>query len=96
MEENPTATYFLRSTLFAYDIMTKFQLQYIFMLFFNQSLGLILGNIVFIIIIACVSLNTQLWCTYCPSVRLELAYTTSLLVDLEESSKIQNVISLLL
>ena len=30
------------------------------------------------------------------TVRLELAYTTSLLVDLEESSAIQNVISLLL
>ena len=66
------------------------------MLLLNQSLGLILGNIVFIKITTCVSLNTQLWYTYCPSVRLELAYTTSLLVDLEESSKIQNVISLLL
>ena len=66
------------------------------MLLSNQSLGLILGNIVFIKITTCVSLNTQLWCTYCPSVRLELAYTTSLLVDLEESSKIKNVISLLL
>ena len=46
MEENQTATYFLRSRLFTYDIMKNFNCN-ISLWFLNQSLGLILGNIFF-------------------------------------------------
>ena len=46
MEENQTATCFLRSRLFTYDIKKKSTAIYLYG-FLNQSLGLILGNIYF-------------------------------------------------
>ena len=61
MEENQTATYFFRSRLFTYHIMKKINcMQYIFNVFLNQSLGLILGNIYFIKIMACMPLMSVL------------------------------------
>ena len=44
MKENQTSTCFLRSRLFTYDIMKKFNCN-ISLCFLNQSLGLILENI---------------------------------------------------
>jgi hypothetical protein len=57
MEENQTATYFLPSRLFTYDIM-KISTAIYFYGFLNQSLALLLGNIFLKIkITACVPLR---------------------------------------
>jgi hypothetical protein len=56
MEENQTATYFLRSRLFTYDIMKISTVIYLDG-FLNQSLGLVLGNFFFIKIAACMPLS---------------------------------------